>query len=290
MKKTILLTIFVIVGGVGIVTYVRDGSTSSPTSHSIRPEEDPSSTASSAPVSSPRVLTQMAEPASATAAVALSKSSTRESAAAKVEAARSSRDPLSSYQAAKQIDACASVDSNLEAWMSALTRAVNNSEQHRALTTLVQLTQAQQRDCQTLSSEQLSQRDKLLETAAQGGVEGAASEYWETVPSRRGEKWLHDGVQQDAKQGDTAALFAAANRATQITADPVAAAAYRVALIRIAESSFGSSSDKAYASIAAGWPVPQTNLTEDERKQIQTLAAEIELNAEKRRAKSSSKN
>jgi hypothetical protein len=124
-----------------------------------------------------------------------------------------SAQPHTSYEAARLLARCKTVDRSIEFTRQYLNSRVGPGVDNRVTIEALNADEEIQRHCQAILAAQHEQYLNLLAIAAKGGVLGAASEYYqEFVIARRGDPellpWFRDALVRDAAQGDITAIKA----------------------------------------------------------------------------------
>lgn len=163
----------------------------------------------------PNALPASASPSSyeATKADGLLKRAMRYGYSQFIDAAIDSQDPQKSFEAAKILDACKSIDRRIARSRKHASSQTGPGRDSRELIASLKDDENVQRYCQTLTAVQQSQYLKLLETAAVGGTLGAASTHYHEVavvlrqdPSAV--PWQLGALTRDANHGDITAIKA----------------------------------------------------------------------------------
>jgi hypothetical protein len=156
-----------------------------------------------------------------------------------VAAALESAQPRASFEAARLLSRCRTVDHSLESTRKYINSKTGPGNDNRNMLAAVKIDEEIQRHCQAITAVQHEQYLSLMEIAAKGGVLGAASEYYhEFVTARRGDPelvpWFRDVLIRDAGQGDIAAIKALGCDKIGAGLPPVQRQTYLAALVSAA--------------------------------------------------------
>lgn len=120
-------------------------------------------------------------------------------------------DPKLALGAYRLLQSCQGIDAEVSALQERLQSVPSASSDYKFLLAELTSRQAEQRQCQSISSEMRGNSRNLLEQAARGGLGGAASAYVRAftapVPLKENDAWLVPLLVDDADKGDLSSIY-----------------------------------------------------------------------------------